>query len=159
MNRPSPRSRRGSSKRVTACPMPNSPMKASGSEDEVEARELAGVADLHDEMTIEDAVALVQRLTWKVELRGQHAPVWCLHVDVEVPRPPGIDAGHDGLEPVAAGVVGELVAAQPEAGVVVIALRVGLPEVHQRPRDRLAVRGEDSALHDDPRARRARLEE
>ena len=74
-------------------------------------------------------------------------------------RAAAIDAGHDGLEPEAAVGVRELVAAQPEAPVVVLTLVVGMPEVEQRAADRVAAAREHPALEHDAVAREPGLEQ
>ena len=74
------------------------------------------------------------RLAGKVELRGEDGLARGLDLHVDVPRAARVDAGHDGLEPIAPALVGELVTAQGEARVVVLAPRVGLPRVDQRAR-------------------------
>src|SRR4030095_5975304 len=78
---------------------------------------------------------------------------------MKVAGPPRIDAGHDRLQAIAALVVGELVAPQAIAGVVVVAAGVGMPDVDQRARNRLAAREPDDAGDDDPDAAHARLEQ
>src|SRR4029453_3420283 len=87
---------------------------ASGSQDEVERRRLAlgAVPHAQDELALEDRIARVGRLAGEVELRRQHRPLRRLHLQVKVAGPPGVDAGHDRLQAIAALVVGELMAAQ-----------------------------------------------
>src|SRR3712207_9372369 len=61
-----------------------------------------------------------------------------LGVDVDVPRPAGVEAGQNRLQLEAAVVVGELVATQGIADVVVRPGVVGLPEVEEGAGDRPA---------------------
>ena len=93
---------------------------------------------------------LVAGLAREVELGGEDRLVRRLHPDVDVARPPRVEPGDDRLEPVAALLVSELVAPEAEAGVVVLAPVVGLPEVEERPGDRPAVGRQDR-----PRERRS----
>src|SRR5262249_62136804 len=67
--------------------------------------------------------------------------------------------GRDGLEPVAALGVGELVPAVAEAAVVVVAVLVRMPEIEQRVRRRLAIRGQHAAAHDQAGRLAAALEQ
>src|SRR5262245_51219448 len=95
----------------------------SGSQDEVERRRLAVGAIVHaqDELAIEDGIARVGSLAGEVELGRQHRSLRRLHLEVKVTGAPGIDAGHDRLQAIAALVVGELVPAQAIADVIVVA--------------------------------------
>src|SRR5713101_3300783 len=68
------------------------------------------------------------------------------------------DQGRYRLETKASLIVGELVAAQSVAGVVVRSVAVSVPDVEQRARDRLAARGQDHAGHDDPHSTDPRLQ-
>src|SRR5262245_66093027 len=70
-------------------------------------------------------------------------------------RAADIDAGHDAFEPVAPVRIGELMTAQAEAGIVILPLVVGLPELQERARDRLAVAREHEADQLDRLARYA----
>src|SRR3954463_15806828 len=89
----------------------------------------ARAADVHEQRAVEDRVRAVARLAGEVELRRQGLAVRALHLDVDVARAAGIEAGHDRPQRVAAAGVGELVPAQAEAVVVVVPAVVGLPEV------------------------------
>src|SRR5262245_6116854 len=124
-------------------------------EHEVEARGLdLGflVAHPDDERARVDEVALILGLAGEVELGRQHRVPGGLDLDVEMASAARVDARHDGLEAVASLLVRELVATEPEAPVVVLALGIGLPDVEQRSRDRHARGGEDRAGQDDPLA-------
>src|SRR5262249_35299375 len=98
------------------------------SDDEVEGGVLAGarVADVHQKLGGEDRVLLVAGLTWKVELSRQQRAARRAHLEVEVPRSPGVQAGHDRPERVRALVVREEVTAQPVAVVVVFTVGAGV---------------------------------
>src|SRR4029450_6758770 len=96
---------------------------------------------------------------WEVQLGRQHRALRRLQLEMKVARPPGIDAGHDRLQAIAALVVGELVTPQTIAGVVVVAAGVGVPDVDQRARHRLAAREPDDARDDDLDALHTRLEQ
>ena len=61
-----------------------------------------------------------------------------LHLDVDVAGAAGLETGDDRPQPVAPARVGELVAAEAITVVVVLAVRVRLPEVEQRAADRAA---------------------
>ena len=80
---------------------------------------------------VEHPVAVVAGLTRNVELGGEHRAVAALHLDVEVRCPPRIAARDDGVERPTPSGVGELVAAQPEAVVVIAAVGVGVPQLDQ----------------------------
>src|SRR5215207_4065371 len=70
-----------------------------------------GVGEVHHQTGVEDAVEFVLRLVRKIELRGEHVRLRFLRLDVDMPGAAGIDPGHDGGQLVAAGGVGELMAA------------------------------------------------
>src|SRR2546425_529188 len=99
---------------------------------EASAARLLLRVDGHEELGSEEPVPPVARLAGEVELRGQHAPAARLNLDVEVPCPAGVEAGDDGREPATAFVIGELMAAQAETFVVVLARVIGMPEIEQR---------------------------
>src|SRR5499426_4519692 len=105
----------------------------------------AGLGDFHQELAAEQAVAAVLRLAGKVELRRQHAAAGRLHLHVIVARAAFIGAGHHREEAVAPLGVGELMAAQAETGIVVVAGVVGMPEIDQRACDRPAAAREHEA--------------
>src|SRR5436190_1228684 len=71
----------------------------------------------------------------------------------------GIEARHDGAEQEASLVIGENVAAQAKAGIVVIAPHVGVPEIDESAWDRLACAGQNEAGKLDRLPRNARLAE
>src|SRR5437879_5334504 len=102
---------------------------SSSSENEIECADLAAldVPDLHHELGIEDAVTLIGRLSREIELGGEGRPAGRLHLHVDVSRASRILRGHDGLEPVVPGLIGELMAAQPLAGIIVPAAGLRLP--------------------------------
>src|SRR5881394_3815030 len=110
---------------------------ARSPDDEVEGA-LAAPAHAHDELRVEDAVALVLRLAGEVELRREDAAAGRLHLDVDVARAAGVHRRHDRLQPPAPVGIGELVAAVAEGAVVVVTLLVRVPEVEQRALERLA---------------------
>src|SRR3954447_3780283 len=114
-------------------------------EPELRAAAAAGAPDVHEQRAVEDAVRAVARLAGEVELRREDLAVGALHLDVDVARAPGIEAGHDRPQRVAPAGVGELVAAQAVAPVVVLAAGVPLPEVEQRAAHRPAPRVDDIA--------------
>src|SRR5262245_66344385 len=84
----------------------------SGSQHEVECRRLAlgAVPHAQDELAIEDGVARVGGFAGEVELGRQHWSLRRLYLEVKMAGAPGIDAGHDRLQAIAALVVRELVA-------------------------------------------------
>ena len=116
-------------------------------------------AERNDELGIEDGVSFVFRLAGKVELSGESRAIGCLDSYVEMTRSSGIDSRHDGLEPVSAGSVGKLVAAQPVAGIVISAAPVGLPKVNEGSLDRLAFGRADIAFKNDSGSLDARFEQ
>src|SRR5262249_55283851 len=120
---------------------------------------LGAIPHAQDELAVEDGIARVGGFAWEVELGRQHRALRGLYLEVKMTGPPGIDAGHDRLQAIAALVVGELVTPQAIAGVVVVAAVVGVPDVDQRARHRLAAREPDDAGDDDPDALHARLEQ
>src|SRR5215510_15249104 len=91
---------------------------ASSAQHEVERRRLAlgAVPHAQDELPLEDGIARVGGFAWEVQLGRQHRALRRLHLEMKVARPPGIDAGHDRLQAIAALVVGELVTPQAIAG-------------------------------------------
>src|SRR5262249_42594950 len=124
-------------------------------EDEIEARgqAVAGVGHAHHQLAAEQAVAGVGRLVGEIKLGGEHRPLRRLDLHVVVAGAPGIERRQDGAEAVAAGLVGEEVAAIAEAGIVVFAALVGVPEIDQRPRHRPAgAREHHAAELDQPAA-------
>src|SRR4051794_11786136 len=76
-----------------------------------------------------------------------------------MPCAAGIEARHDGAEQEASLVIGENVAAQAKAGIVVIAPHVGVPEIDESAWDRLACAGQNEAGKLDRLPRNARLAE
>src|SRR5262249_21175788 len=119
----------------------------SGSQHEVERRRLAlgRVPHAQDELTVEDGVARVGGFAGEVELSRQHWSFPRLYLEVKMAGALGIDAGHDRLQAITALVVRELMAPQAIARVVVVAAVVGMPDVDQRARHRLAIRQPDDA--------------
>src|SRR5258706_219176 len=85
-----------------------------------------------------------QQLAGEVELGGEHAAVPGLDAHVDVPRAAGVEPRHDGRELIASFRVGELVAPWPEPRIVVLAMVVCVPEVEQRPGERLAAPPENA---------------
>src|SRR5262245_11487534 len=130
-----------------------------GVEHEIALRREAtlGLGDAHQQVLAKQAVGAVLGLARKVELGGEHAAARRLDLDVEVARAPRIGTGHDRAKAITARGIGVLVAAQPEALVVVVALLVGLPEVDQGARHRPAVSGQHHARELDQLPARARL--
>src|SRR3954470_1274625 len=108
-------------------------------ESEPRAPPVARAGDVHQQRAREDPVRAVARLAGEVQLCREDLAVGTLHLDVDVARPAGIQAGNDRPQRVAAARVGELVPAQAVALVVVPAGGVGLPEVEQRAADRPAL--------------------
>src|SRR5262245_33521633 len=96
---------------------------ASGAQAEVDRRSRGrgAVAYAQDELAIEDRIARVGGFAGEVELGREYRSLRSLHLEVKVAGTPGIDAGHDRLQAITALVVGELVAPQAIAGVVVVA--------------------------------------
>src|SRR5215470_17588439 len=107
------------------------------------------------QLLAKQAIGTVLGLTREIELRGQHAATARLHLHMDMARAADIDAGHNALEPVAPVRIGELMTAQAEAGIVILPLVVGLPELQERARDRLAVAREHEADQLDRLARHA----
>src|SRR5215510_7328922 len=107
-------------------------------DDEVEARRHAGAwaSDLHQQLAMEEAVAGVEGFAREIELRGQQPLAGRLHLDVIVPRAPGIEARLDGGEAIAALRIGEDMAAIAEAAIVVFAALVRMPQIDDRALDR-----------------------
>src|SRR6187402_961406 len=100
-------------------------------QDEIEAsgdRSLV-LGGAYQQLSTEQLILPDARLAREIELRGEHPAALRLYLDVEVARAPRIVARHDGAEAEAPVRVGELVGAQAEAGIVVVALGVGVPQV------------------------------
>ena len=93
----------------------------------------------------------------KVQLRGQHASARRLDLQVIMTRAALVRGRHDGEKAIAALRVGELVAAQAEARIVVLTLGVRMPDVHQRPLERAAAAREHEASQLDRLALEPRL--
>src|SRR5262245_7383774 len=141
-------------------------------EHEVEAsgETAAGLGDLHQKLTAEQAIAAVLGLARKVELRGEQSAPGRLYLDVVVARAALVGRRHDREKAVASLSVGKLVPAQAEARIVIITGVIGVPEINQRARqwpartceheagklDRLPL---DAGLAQVEALRRARLEE
>ena len=89
----------------------------------------AGVRDPHQQCTLKEAITRVRRFVWKIELRGEETAAQCLNLDVIVPCAAGIDRWRDGTETKSAVGPGGDMAAISEAGIVVFALVVRMPEV------------------------------
>src|SRR3954452_872311 len=64
-------------------------------EPEPRAPAVAGTRDVHDQRAVEDPVRAVARLAGEVHLRRQDPAVGALHLDVDVARPAGVQAGDD----------------------------------------------------------------
>src|SRR5439155_8677741 len=97
-------------------------------QDEVESGGLAvaGVPDGHHEVLTKDTITLVARLVGEIELGRERRLIGRLHLDVDMARAAGVEAGDDRLQAKAAVGVGELVPAHLEAAVVVVTPVVGL---------------------------------
>src|SRR4029453_2216779 len=130
-------------------------------DDEVEARRHAGAraGDLHQQLAMEEAVAGVEGFAREVELRGQEPLAGRLHLDVIVPRAPGIEPRLDGAEAIAALRVGEDMAAIAEAAIVVVAALVRMPQIDERALDRTAAAREHVTCQLDRPTLAARLRE
>src|SRR6476660_639363 len=89
---------------------------------------LAGVRYLHQQCALKEAVTLVRGFVWKIELRGEETAARRLNLDVIVPCAAGIDRWRDGTETKSAVGPGGDMAAISEAGIVVFALVVRMPE-------------------------------
>ena len=72
------------------------------------------------------------RFAGKVELRGEHAAARRLHLDMKVTCPSFVGRRHNSEKVIAAGSVRELMAAQPETGVVIDSPAISLPEIDER---------------------------
>src|SRR4030067_668299 len=83
---------------------------------------LLGILHGYQQLREEKRVALVACFSRKIELRGEQRLVRGLDFDMDVRRTPWIKARKNGFKIVTAGFVGELVAAQPVAGVIVLAV-------------------------------------
>src|SRR5260370_40031270 len=103
-------------------------------EDKIEARReaLARFCHAQHQIATEQAIAPVRGLVGKIELRGEHRPLRSLQLDVIVTGAAGIERGHDGAEAIAALAIGKEVAAIAEAGIVVFAALIGVPEIDER---------------------------
>jgi hypothetical protein len=119
-------------------------------EHEVEARH--GAVAGHEEVWTEQSIALVLRLVREVELRRQDRARRRLDADMEMAGSPGVETGHDGLQLIASGIVGKLMAAQSIAVIVVGTGVVGVPEIEQRTSDRPAIPGQHEAGEHEGRA-------
>src|SRR6476646_3436197 len=96
----------------------------------------------HQQLLAKQAVRPVLRLAGKIELRGQQTAAGRLYLYMDVAGAAGIDAGHDAAQTVTPFRLGELMTAQPETGIVILAFGVGLPEIQQGPGPWLASAGE-----------------
>jgi len=114
---------------------------------------------LQHEVGMEDGIPLVGGLAREIELGREDGLAGRLHVHMDVPRAPMIDGRDDGLQPEAPGIVAELMAAQPVAVVVVVAVGIGLPEVQERAANRRAVERPHRPLEHEPGPRHSRLDQ
>src|SRR6476661_354782 len=99
----------------------------------------------HQQLAAKEAVGAVLRLAGEIELSGQHAAAARLHLHMNMARAANIGAGHDAAQSIAPFRIGELMAAQTEARIVVPAFIVGLPELQQRSSERFTGAGEYEA--------------
>src|SRR5436190_22575965 len=111
----------------------------------------------NQQLATKQAVGTVLRLTREIELGGQHATARRLHLDMDMAGAAGIDSGHDAAQPIPPFRIRELMAAQAETGIVVLAFGVGLPEIQQRARERFGGAGQDQSDQVDRLARHALL--
>src|SRR5262252_3126748 len=86
----------------------------------------------------EQSIAAAHRLVRKVELSGEHASLRRLNLDVVVAGASGVERRQDRAQAVAAVGVGKQMPAIAKADVVIVAALVGMPEVEESARDRLA---------------------
>src|SRR5690606_5173576 len=84
------------------------------------------------------AIFTVARLVGEIELSRKHLPAGRLHLHMDMRRAPRVARGYDRAQSIATLRVSELVPALAEALVVVNASRIGLPEIDERARHRLA---------------------
>src|SRR6185369_8996520 len=84
-------------------------------------------------------------LAGEIELGGEDILARRLHLHMEVARAAGIEAGDDGLEYETSLGIAELVAAQAVALIVIMPVRIRVPEVEQRAWDRPAAPVEHKA--------------
>lgn len=120
---------------------------------------VGGVAHIDEQRPVEDAVVVVLAHAGKVELRGEDGAAGRLGLDMDMLGAAGIETGDDSLQLVAALGIAELVAAQPETAVIVVALGVGLPEVELGVGHGLTAAREYEAGKRQPRAGHARLDQ
>ena len=114
-------------------------------EHEIKARgkALLRFGHVHQQLAAEQTIRAIVCFAGKIELRGEHAAARRLHLDVKVAGPPFVGRRHDGEKAIAACGIGELMAAQPEAGVVIDSLGISLPEIDERVLHRPAAAGQD----------------
>src|SRR5205823_432638 len=129
--------------------------------DEVEGSRLAGGRILHGhkQVRVEDRVLLVAGDIGKVQLCRQDSLAGRTDLDVDVLGATGIFARENRLEVVAAGGIGQLVAAQPVATVVVGTTFVRLPEVKRGAGDGRAREREHPTAKDQPCTGHAALDQ
>src|SRR5262249_55567748 len=123
------------------------PSRLAHINDEVEARRHAGfwAGDLHQQLAVEEVVAGIEGFARKIELRRQQPLPGRLHLDVIVPRAPGLEARLNGAEAIAALRIGKDMAAIAEAAIVVRAALVRMPQIDERVLDRAAAAREHVA--------------
>src|SRR5205814_1004198 len=129
-------------------------------DDEVEPS-LAGAFAGHAHLQVRavEAVAAVAGLVAEIKLRREDALSRRLHLDVDMPRAPGVFRRNDGLQAIVPLSVGELMAAIAKAAVVVFAVLVRVPEIEQGVGHALASGGQDLSRHDQPRGLGLRLQQ
>lgn len=99
---------------------------------------VAGVCDPQQQFVPEQAVSKVCRLVGKIELRGQQAAARCLDLDVIMSCATRVDCRHDRAKTERAIGTCDDMAAIAEAGIVVLAFLVGVPEIDDRAAERTA---------------------
>src|SRR6266446_4674047 len=113
----------------------------------------------HQQLLAKQAIGTVLCLTGKIELGGEHAAVARLHLNMDMARAAGINAGHDAAQSITSFRISELMAAQAETGIVIPAFVVSLPEIQQCSGERFAGAGEDEANQFDRLPRHAFFKE
>ena len=112
-------------------------------EDKIEVRRKAVriFRQSYHQLASEKAVSPVGGFVGKIELGCEHWPLGSLHFDMIVAGATRIERRQDSAEAIATLTIGEEVSAIAEAGIVVFALLISMPEVDQRSLDRAARAG------------------
>ncbi len=118
---------------------------------ELPLESITRILNVQEQSRIKDTIRVVLRDAREEKLSGDQLYVWSLYFDMDVLRTPRVESRNDSCQLVTPVCVGELMAAQGVPTVVVIAIRIRLPEIQQGMTHRLAIGGVHVASDNDLR--------